>query len=113
MPDTAPMDKVPGEEDDKITETFPTTQDTRVMPDMAILLNENSPDVKAARSREDMIMDFVRAQSAFIRAQIFFLEVGRNQNNDQAYIEHLTGFATAQAQFIKAQQNFLQVFGAV
>lgn len=114
MADTAPMDPVGNEDEDKKdTETIPEVGPNwhrHDLPELPDLLAQNVPH---DLNRELLIMNFVRAQSAFIRAQIYFLEVGRAQTDDVSYIQHLTGFATAQSAFIKAQQDYLQVFGQV
>jgi hypothetical protein len=85
---------------------------TRVMPGMTDILEERPPDPTEV-TEYDRVMTFIRAQGAFIRAQSYFLEVGRNQVDDKDYIQHLTGFATAQAELIRAQQDFLKMFGAM
>ena len=125
---TTPADKVP-DDGDKPTLTFPevgpipedpiesTRRDMpsreevrRDLPDMADMLTE-SPS--KSMDSYDMVMTFIRAQGAFIRAQSYFLEQGRTELNDKLYIQHLTGFATAQATLIRAQQDFLRMFGAM
>jgi hypothetical protein len=84
----------------------------RAMPRMTDILEERRPDSTEVTSY-DRVMTFIRAQGAFIRAQSYFLEVGRNQVDDKDYIQHLTGFASAQAELIRAQQDFLKMFGAM
>jgi hypothetical protein len=78
---------------------------------LAFLMQERVPTAEV--NSYDRVMTFIRAQGAFIRAQSYFLEVGRNQTDDKDYIQHLTGFATAQAELIRAQQDFLKMFGAM
>jgi|SRR5580765_367849 hypothetical protein len=89
-----------------------STRHERAMPAMTDILEENRSAVTELTSY-DRVMTFIRAQGAFIRAQSYFLEVGRNQTDDKDYIQHLTGFASAQAELIRAQQDFLKMFGAM
>jgi hypothetical protein len=89
-----------------------STRHERAMPQMTDILEERRPDPTEVTSY-DRVMTFIRAQGAFIRAQSYFLEVGRNQTDDKDYIQHLTGFASAQAELIRAQQDFLKMFGAM
>ena len=98
--------------DDPIESTRHEEIPKRVMPGMTDLLEENRSAVTELTSY-DRVMTFIRAQGAFIRAQSYFLEVGRNQVDDKDYIQHLTGFASAQAELIRAQQDFLKMFGAM
>jgi len=98
--------------DDPIESTRHEELPKRVMPGMTDLLEENRSAVTELTSY-DRVMTFIRAQGAFIRAQSYFLEVGRNQVDDKDYIQHLTGFASAQAELIRAQQDFLKMFGAM
>jgi hypothetical protein len=98
--------------DDPIASTRHEMPVTRVMPGMTDILAEDRSPTKDL-TEYDRVMSFIRAQGAFIRAQSYFLEVGRNQADDKDYIQHLTGFATAQAELIRAQQDFLKMFGAM
>jgi hypothetical protein len=98
--------------DDPIASTRSEKATTRAMPAMTDILEENRSAVTELTSY-DRVMTFIRAQGAFIRAQSYFLEVGRNQTDDKDYIQHLTGFASAQAELIRAQQDFLKMFGAM
>lgn len=58
-------------------------------------------------------MQFIRAQGAYIRAMSYFMDEGRHVGDDKEYINHITGYATAQGLFIAAQQNFLKALGAL
>jgi hypothetical protein len=87
-PNTVPMDKLVT--DGGVPETF-----TVIVP---------SPETS---------MRFIRAQGSFIRAMSYFMDEGRNVADDKEYINHITGYATAQGLFIAAQQDFLKALGAL
>lgn len=87
-PSTIPMDKL-------VADGVPPETYTVIVP---------TPEVS---------MRFIRAQGAFIRAMSYFMDEGRNIQDDKEYINHITGYATAQGMFIAAQQDFLKALGAL
>jgi hypothetical protein len=71
-----------------------------------------NPDAELAVKGFDA-QSFMRAQSEFIRAQAYFIEVGIRQADPARYLDHLQAFNRAQNLFLRAQSDFMLQHGVL
>jgi hypothetical protein len=74
---------------------------------------EHVPDHVPGPVGEVDVSQFVKAQSAFIRAQTEFLENRRSGADEAEYLYSLTQYSLAQSKLIKAQNDVLKSLGIV
>ena len=97
-----------------MAETPETRQNPDTIPMDKLIVSDGDQEMfNIVVPNNAVTMRFIRAQGSFIRAMSYFMDEGRNVSDDKDYINHLTGYATAQGLFIAAQQDFLKALGAL